>query len=78
MLKAKTTFYPLIIATAFSGISLGIYLSHGASIRAWVTVTNNVNESEISLGSSWLFLFLIGSLIAWINFVTIYLKHRKD
>lgn len=78
MLKAKTTFYPLIIATAFSGISLGIYLSHGASIRAWVTVTNNVNESEISLRSSVLFLFLVGTLVAWINFVTIYLKHKKD
>ena len=77
MLKGKMIFYPLIIAIVFSVISLGIYLSQGTSIRAWVIVTNNVNESGISLESSLLFLSLVGSIIAWINFVTLYLKHRK-
>ncbi|SYW19973.1 hypothetical protein [Oenococcus oeni] len=77
MLKSKTTFYSLLAAIILSVISLSVYLSNGKSFSAWFTVTNNANGSSINFGSSFLFLFLIASLIALISFGINYLKHRK-
>ena len=78
MLKHKHTVYSLIIAITLSILRLYVYLTSGSLLSSWVTVTNNAEGSGINIGSSFSFLFLVGSLIAWINFVTIYLKHRKD
>ncbi|SYW12268.1 conserved hypothetical protein [Oenococcus oeni] len=77
MLKPRTTFYSLLAAIILSVISLSVYLSNGKSFSAWFTVTNNANGSSIDFGSSFLFLFLIASLAAWINFGIRYLKYRK-
>ncbi len=78
MLKSKNTFYSLLAAIILSVTSLSVYLSNGKSFSAWFTVTNNANDSNINLGSSFLFLFLIASLVAWINFGINYLKQRKS
>lgn len=78
MLKHKYTVYSLIVAIALSILSLYAYLTSGTLFSSWFTVTNNAEGSGINIGSSFSFLFLVGSLIAWINFVTIYLKYRKD
>ncbi|MHA5207631.1 hypothetical protein R5R49_08785 [Oenococcus oeni] len=77
MLKSKNTFYSLLAAIILSVTSLSVYLSNGETFSAWFTVTNNANGSSIDFGSSFLFLFLIASLAAWINFGINYLKHTK-
>ncbi len=78
MLKHKYTVYSLIVAIALSILNLYVYLTSGSLLTGWFTVTNNAEKSGINIGSSFSFLFLVGSIIAWINFVTIYLKHRKS
>lgn len=78
MSKIKPYFSSLIVAIIFSILSLYVYLAGGNTANAWFELTNNANETSINVGSSFLLLFLIVSLVAWINTGVTYLKHKKS
>lgn len=64
----------LLIAIIFSVLTLGTYLIGGRSFDAWFKITNTAHESSFTTGSSFLLLFALITIVAWINF---FIKYRK-
>lgn len=78
MPKIKPYFSSLFVAIIFSILSLYVYLAGGNTANAWFELTNNANGTNVNIGSSFLLLFLIVSLVAWISTGVTYLKYKKS
>jgi hypothetical protein len=76
--KIKPYFSSLFVAIIFSILSLYVYLAGGKTTNAWLELTNNANGTNVNTGSSFLLLFLIVSLVAWISTGVTYFKHKKN
>lgn len=78
MSKIKSYSSSLVVATIFSILSFCVYLNGGSTADAWFELTNNANGTNVNIGSSFLLLFLIVSLVAWISTGVTYFKHKKN
>jgi hypothetical protein len=78
MSKIKSYSSSLVVAIIFSILSLYVYLNGGSTANTWLELTNNANGTNVNTGSSFLLLFLIVSLVAWISTGVTYFKHKKN
>ncbi|AUJ31944.1 hypothetical protein [Liquorilactobacillus nagelii] len=78
MSKIKSYSSSLVVAIIFSILSLYVYLNGGSTANTWFELTNNANGTNVNTGSSFLLLFLIVSLVAWISTGVTYFKHKKN
>ncbi len=78
MLKNKQTFYSLVAAIIFSILSLYLYLTNESTLDSWILISNNAKESSVDIRLSFWLLFLVISLVSWVNVTVAFMKHKKD